>query len=251
MGVGVNCRRPAINSQRRGPDVGIAAINSAESTEARSGLDSARNMDREPGRQHEDSGYLSLGVDELQEDPGQCPERDRYTGELEGKALSLGEASGRDAAVVRSPSPLRSRACASPSPAPSALRRPDFLSFSFPGTKPTEVSGTATSAAVEEESGSEPELGAAAAAAAAAEEEQGQAGAGAPDPMVDEIQKGGGGGGDGDEEEFPQEPVQADAEDPQPSDGEARLHRCSFRRLQLTELESVFQRSQYPNVFAR
>ncbi|KAM9668274.1 uncharacterized protein ACBT57_007913 [Dama dama] len=147
-------------------------------------------MDREPGRQHEDSGYLSLGVDELQEDPG---------------------------------------------------------------TKPTEVSGTATSAAVEEESGSEPEPGAAAAAAAAAaaEEEQGQAGAGAPDPMVDEIQKGGGGGGDGDEEEFPQEPMQADAEDPQPSDGEARLHRCSFRRLQLTELESVFQRSQYPNVFAR
>ncbi|CAI9181022.1 unnamed protein product [Rangifer tarandus platyrhynchus] len=139
-------------------------------------------MDREPGRQHEDSGYLSLGVDELQEEPG---------------------------------------------------------------TKPPEVSGTATSASVEEESGSEPEPGAAAAAAAA--EEQGQAGAGAPDPMVDEIQK----GGDGDEEEFPQEPMQADAEDPQPSVREPRLHRCSFRRLQLTELKSVFQRSQYPNVFAR
>ncbi|XP_020743765.1 rhox homeobox family member 1-like [Odocoileus virginianus] len=143
-------------------------------------------MDREPGRQHEDSGYLSPGVDELQEEPG---------------------------------------------------------------TKPPEVSGTATSASVEEKSGSEPEPGAAAAAAAA--EEQGQAGAGAPDPMVDEIQKGGSGGGDGDEEEFPQEPMQADAENPQPSDRGPRRRRCSFRRLKLTELKSVFQRSQYPNVFAR
>ena len=148
-------------------------------------MDSASDMDREPGRQHEDSGYLSLGVDEPQEEPG---------------------------------------------------------------TKPTEVSGAATSAAAEEESGSEPEAGAAAAAAAA---EEGQAGAGAPDPMVDETQKGGSGGGDGDEEEFPQDPMQADAEDPQPSNREPRFRRCSFRRLQLTELKSVFQRSQYPNVFAR
>ncbi|XP_055419579.1 homeobox protein ESX1-like [Bubalus kerabau] len=139
-------------------------------------------MDREPGRPHEDSGYLNLGVDELQEEPG---------------------------------------------------------------TKPTEVSGIATSAAVEEKSGSEPEPGAAAAAAAAAAE-QGQVGAGAPDPMVDEIQK-----GDGEEEEFPQEPMQADVEDLQPSDRQPRFHRCSFRRLQLKELESIFQRSQYPNVFAR
>lgn len=245
MGVGVNRRRPAIKPPRHG----IAAINSSESAEAHSCLDSASDMDREPGRQHEDSGYLSLGVDEPQEEPGQCLERDRYSGELEGKALSLGEASGWDAAVVRSPSPLRSRACASRRPAPSALRRPDFLSFSFPGMKPTEVSGTATSAAVEE-SGSEPEPGAAAAAAAAAEEE-GQAGAGAPDPMVDETQKGGSGSGDGDEEEFPQDPMQADAEDPQPSNREPRFRRCSFRRLQLTELKSVFQRSQYPNVFTR
>ena len=201
-------------------------------------------MDREPGRPHEDSGYLNLGVDELQEEPGQCPERDRSSGELEGKALSLGEASERDAAAARSPSPLGSRACASRRPAHSALRRPDFLSFSFPGTKPTEVSGIATSAAVEEKSGSEPEPGAAAAAAAAAE--QGQVGAGAPDPMVDEIQK-----GDGEEEEFPQEPMQADVEDLQPSDRQPRFHRCSFGRLQLKELESIFQRSQYPNVFAR
>ena len=65
--------------------------------------------------------------------------------------------------------------------------------------------------------------------------------------MVYEIQKGGG----GEEEEFPQEPMLADAEDPQPSDRQPGFHRCSFRRLQLKELESVFQRSQYPNVFAR
>ncbi|XP_005887289.2 rhox homeobox family member 1 [Bos mutus] len=114
-----------------------------------------------------------------------------------------------------------------------------------PDTKPTEVSGIATSAAVEEESGSEPEPGAAAAEAAAGEQDQ--VGAGAPDPMVYEIQKGGG----GEEEEFPQEPMLAGAEDPQPSDRQPGFHRCSFRRLQLKELESVFQRSQYPNVFAR
>ncbi|KAM7225112.1 hypothetical protein CapIbe_023089 [Capra ibex] len=140
-------------------------------------------MDREPRSHHEDSGYLSLGVDELQEEPE---------------------------------------------------------------TNPTEVSGIATGAAVEEESGSEPEPGAATA-------EQGQIGAGAPNPVVDEMLKGGGGGGggDGDGEEFPQEPMQADGEDPQPSDRQPRFHRCSFRRLQLKELESVFQRSQYPNVFAR
>lgn len=204
-------------------------------------------MDRAPGDNHEDSGYLGLGVDEPQEEPGQCPERDRCPGELEGKALSLGVASGRDAAAARAPSPLRSRARASRRGAHSALRRPDFLSFSFPDTKPTEVSGIATSAAVEEESGSEPESAAAAAAA-----EQGQVGVGAPDPMVDEIQKGGGGDGDGDEEEFPQEPpMQADAEDPQPSDRQPRFHGCPFHRLHLKELESIFQRSRYPNVFAR
>lgn len=242
--MGVNGRRSAINSHRREPDLGIAAVNSAELAEPHSWLDRASDMDREPRSHHEDSGYLSLGVDELQEEPGQCPERDRCSGELEGKALSLGEASGRDAAAARSPSPLRSRACASRRSAHSALRRPDFLSFSFPETNPTEVSGIATGAAVEEESGSEPEPGAATA-------EQGQVGAGAPDPVVDEMLKGGGGGGDGDGEEFPQEPMQADGEDPQPSDRQPRFHRCSFRRLQLKELESVFQRSQYPNVFAR
>ncbi|XP_040121098.1 rhox homeobox family member 1-like [Oryx dammah] len=141
-------------------------------------------MDREPRSHHEDSSYLSLGIDELQEEPE---------------------------------------------------------------TNPTEVSGIATGAAVEEESGSEPEPGAAAAATAG---EQGQVGAGAPDPVVDKMLKSGGGGGC-DEEEFPQEPMQADAEDPQPSDRQPRFHRCSFHRLQLTELEKVFQRSQYPNVFAR
>lgn len=124
--MGVNGRRSAINSQRREPDLGVVAVNSAELAEPHSWLDSASDMDREPRSHHEDSGYLSLGVDELQEEPGQCPERDRCSGELEGKALSLGEASGRDAAAARSPSPLRSRACASRRPAHSALRRPDF-----------------------------------------------------------------------------------------------------------------------------
>ncbi|XP_047700230.1 rhox homeobox family member 1-like isoform X2 [Prionailurus viverrinus] len=88
---------------------------------------------------------------------------------------------------------------------------------------------------------SEPERGA---AAAAGEESHG--GAGAPGP-VDEIQKGGDGG-----EEPPQQQQEAHAatEDPQPQDRQPRL-RHLFMRLELKELERVFQRTQYPDVFAR
>ncbi|XP_019277396.1 rhox homeobox family member 1-like isoform X1 [Panthera pardus] len=87
---------------------------------------------------------------------------------------------------------------------------------------------------------SEPERG------AAAEGEESHGGAGAPGP-VDEIQKGGDGG-----EEPPQQQQEAHAatEDPQPQDRQPRL-RHLFTRLELKELESVFQRTQYPDVFAR
>ena len=84
-------------------------------------------MDREPGRPHE-------GVDELQEEPGQCPERDRSSGELEGKALSLGEASERDAAAARSRRGRRRLSGRGPAPpaAPHTRRSDAQTSCLFP-----------------------------------------------------------------------------------------------------------------------
>lgn len=129
-----------------------------------------------------------------------------------------GEWTGRcsgaaDVAALRSPSH------APWAPTPCSL-------FSFPDTKPAVVSETGGD--VEKELWAEPEQG----AAAGGEESHGGAGAGGP--VDDENQKGGGsGGGEG------------------PQDRQQYLHRSTFIPLQLKELESVFQRSQYPDVFAR
>ncbi|KAM8896095.1 uncharacterized protein AAEQ78_005026 [Lycaon pictus] len=117
-----------------------------------------------------------------------------------------------------------------------------------PDTKPVVIS--VTTGDVEKDLESEPELG----AEAAAEESHG--GAGAPGPVDDENQRGGGGDGGGDEEEEEEPPQQQDeasaaAEGPQPQDPQQRLLRGLFTRLELKELESVFQRAQYPDVFAR
>ncbi|CAD7682655.1 unnamed protein product [Nyctereutes procyonoides] len=115
-----------------------------------------------------------------------------------------------------------------------------------PDTKPVVISVTAGD--VEKNLESEPELG----AEAAAEESHGAAGA--PGPVDDENQRGGGGGGDEEQEEQPpqqQDEASAAAEGPQPQDPQQRLHRGLFTRLELKELESVFQRAQYPDVFAR
>lgn len=130
----------------------------------------------------------------------------------------------------------------------SSAQIPLNLSFFFPDTKPVVIS--VTTGDVEKDLESEPELG----AEAAAEESHG--GAGAPGPVDDENQRGGGGDGGGDEEEEEEPPQQQDeasaaAEGPQPQDPQQRLLRGLFTRLELKELESVFQRAQYPDVFAR
>ncbi|KAB1253081.1 Homeobox protein ESX1 [Camelus dromedarius] len=139
-------------------------------------------MEPPPRRSHEDAGYLSLGVEELQEEPHD--------------------------------------------------------------TKPTAATSViVTGKAVEEDPRPEPEQGAAAA-------EQGRVGAGAPGPMDDENQKGGGGGG----EESPQqeqELAHAATEDPE-REGSQLFFPCNpYGWVQLKDLERIFQRSQYPDVFAR
>lgn len=144
-----------------------------------------------------------------------------------GNGLSPGEASGRDAAVARQTSPLSGRR-----PTRPGLQRPDL---SFPDTKPAVVS--VTGGDVEKELWPEPEQG----VAAGGEESHG--GAGAAGPVDDENQTGGGCGEEPPQQQ--QDEAQAAAEGPQ-----ERLH-LEFTRLQLKELESVFQRTQYPDVFAR
>ncbi|XP_064430926.1 rhox homeobox family member 2-like [Mirounga angustirostris] len=91
-------------------------------------------------------------------------------------------------------------------------------------TKPAVVSETGGD--VEKELWAGPEQG----AAAGGEESHGGAGAGGP---VDAESQRGGGGGE------------------EPQDRQQYLHRSTFIPLELKELESVFQRSQYPDVFAR
>ncbi|XP_012595085.1 homeobox protein ESX1-like [Microcebus murinus] len=139
-------------------------------------------MDSPPGCSHEDTGYRSLGVDELQEE----------LHDVKAMATSVTEAGGDD----------------------------------------------------EEKIGSDPEQGAAAAG------EESQVGAEAPDPFDDETQKCGGGGGGGGDQEPTQEAAQEAAEGLQPQDRQHRFYLKTFRRLQLQELENVFQRGQYPDVFA-
>lgn len=48
-----------------------------------------------------------------------------------------------------------------------------------------------------------------------------------------------------------EEPAQAAMEDPQPENMQPRIRRKKFTPLQVQELESVFQRTQYPDVPTR
>ncbi|XP_047572452.1 rhox homeobox family member 1-like [Lutra lutra] len=89
----------------------------------------------------------------------------------------------------------------------------------------------------------EPEQG------AAAEESHG-GGAGAAGPIDDENQKGGGGDGEEPQQQQQDEALGA-SEGPQPQGMQQSFHLSTFTGLQLKELDSIFQRSQYPDVFAR
>ncbi|XP_012331731.2 rhox homeobox family member 1 [Aotus nancymaae] len=66
------------------------------------------------------------------------------------------------------------------------------------------------------------------------------------------IHKGGGGNQEPvQQQQRREEPAQAAMEDPQPEDWEPRIRRKRFTRLQVQELESVFEFTQYPDVPTR
>ncbi|XP_058391273.1 rhox homeobox family member 1-like [Diceros bicornis minor] len=97
---------------------------------------------------------------------------------------------------------------------------------------------------VEEDRRSEAEQG------AADEGEQGQVGAGARGPVDPEKEEGGGGWEPPQQEQQLQEPSHVAPEGLQPRDRQPGLPRHTFTGLRLKGLESVFQRTQYPDVFS-
>ncbi|XP_070460884.1 rhox homeobox family member 1-like [Equus przewalskii] len=159
------------------------------------------------------------------------------TGADPGIAAALGaEHSRSDSARDREPPPGCSRR--DPGSRSRESRNPGSRSLGveeprqeLQDTKPVVISGIgAGEDVVEEDPRSETEQEAAA-------EGQGHIVTGAPGPRDQEKQQ--------------QQAAHAATEGPQPRDRQQRLHRHTFTGLQLKGLESVLQRTQYPDVLAR